>query len=89
MGRPLTDLIDRVEETIGRRIVIDRRPGRAFDVPINVLDIALARAELDWAPEIAFEDGLRLTSDWYRTRLTEGADSYRMAAPSPAKAVVR
>lgn len=66
IGRSLADMVGLVEQTIGRRIVIDRRAGRALDVPVNILDISRARADLGWSPEIPFADALRLTADWVR-----------------------
>lgn len=34
------------------------QPGRRHDIRENVLDIALAEAELDWVPAVKFEDGV-------------------------------
>ena len=41
--------------------LVEDLAGRGFDVPVSVLDISLARAELDWTPRISLKDGLRLT----------------------------
>ncbi|MEQ8818439.1 MAG: NAD-dependent epimerase/dehydratase family protein [Thalassobaculum sp.] len=71
-GRSLTDMIGLVEQTIGRPIAVDRRAGRALDVPVNVLDIGRARSQLGWSPEVPLEDGLRLTADWVRAEISEG-----------------
>lgn len=43
--------------------------GRPADVPVNVLDCALARRELGWRPATSWEDGLSLTLDWLRSGL--------------------
>ena len=60
-GLSLNGLLDAIEALLGRKV--DRRymPGRGFDVPVSVLDISLAQAELDWTPRISLADGLRLT----------------------------
>ena len=60
-GLSLNGLLDEIEALLGRKV--DRRylAGRGFDVPVSVLDISLARAELDWTPRISLKDGLRLT----------------------------
>jgi len=43
-------------------------PPRPGDVDRIFLDITKAKRELDWAPEVSFEDGLKLTVDWFRSR---------------------
>jgi nucleoside-diphosphate-sugar epimerase len=41
------------------------KEGRKQDVPANVLDISLARRELNWRPEIELPQGIRLMfSSW-------------------------
>lgn len=47
------------------------RPGRAADVPANVLDTALIRAELGWQPRVALRAGLIGTIAWMRAHLAE------------------
>lgn len=60
-GLSLNELLDEISKMLGRRI--DRRylPKRSFDVPISVLDISLAKAEMGWAPSIPLRMGLHLT----------------------------
>jgi UDP-glucose 4-epimerase len=60
-GRDLNQIAAAIEQVIGRPVERRYLPGRAFDVPANVLDIRLARAALGWEPRTSFEDGLRLT----------------------------
>jgi UDP-glucose 4-epimerase len=45
-------------------------PGRALDVPANVLDVARAREELGWSPTTDLAEGIERTGHWIRT-LTE------------------
>ncbi len=45
------------------------RPG---DVKHSLADISAARALLGYEPEVAFEEGLRQTIDWYRWALETG-----------------
>jgi nucleoside-diphosphate-sugar epimerase len=56
-----------------------RRPARLFPFPPVLLplsrltdslevDDSAIRRELGWRPPFSFEEGLRLTADWYRTR---------------------
>lgn len=65
--RSILDLVAALERILGRRLRLEHSPGRAGDIVHSAADIGAARAELGWAPSIGFEDGLRLTVDWYRT----------------------
>jgi UDP-glucose 4-epimerase len=64
VGRDLNQILAAIENVIGHPVTRRNLPGRKFDVPANVLDIRLARAELDWQPMTSFEDGLRRTLHW-------------------------
>jgi UDP-glucose 4-epimerase len=64
VGRDLNEIIAAIERVIGRPVERRHVPARSFDVPANVLDIGLARAELRWQPATAFEEGLRRTLRW-------------------------
>jgi UDP-glucose 4-epimerase len=39
-------------------------PGRAFDVPANVLSITRAQKQLAWSPQASFDSGLSRTFRW-------------------------
>ncbi len=64
VGRDLNEVVAAIERVIGRPVERRYLPGRKFDVPANVLDIGLARAELGWQPATAFEEGLSRTLRW-------------------------
>jgi len=64
VGRDLNHILAAIENVLGRPVLRRYLPGRKFDVPSNVLDIRLARAELGWEPATVFEDGLRRTLSW-------------------------
>lgn len=64
VGRDLNDIVAAIERVVGRPVQKRHIPGRAFDVPANVLDIRAARAELGWRPTTPFEEGLRRTLRW-------------------------
>lgn len=57
-GVSLNQIVVELERILSRRLVVHREPGRAFDVPVSVLDIGLARGELCWAPVLSFADGM-------------------------------
>jgi len=58
------ELLQKMEEV---RIQPVYAPPRAGDVRHSQADTTLAAAELGHAPRYSFEEGLRLTLDWYRT----------------------
>lgn len=65
-GTSLLELIATIATVTGLRPSIEFKPSRPFDVPISVLDISRARAELGWYPRVSMNDGLRRTLDWLR-----------------------
>jgi UDP-glucose 4-epimerase len=68
-GTSLNDLLASLEVTLGRPIERTYLPGRPFDVPVNVLNCALAARELRWTPKVSLAEGLARTSAWTKARL--------------------
>jgi nucleoside-diphosphate-sugar epimerase len=60
------DLIQKLE---GVRIAAQYAPERVGDVRDSQADITLAVRDLGHAPRFSFEEGMRLTLDWYRRDL--------------------
>jgi UDP-glucose 4-epimerase len=61
------EVVADIAEVLGQPDVVpNHKPGRATDVPINVLDITLIRRELGWSPRSVWMEALRLTADWMR-----------------------
>ncbi len=65
-GVSLNELLDKVDEVVGRKSRRKYVAGRAFDVPVNVLDIRRAKEELAWEPRVSLEKGLGKYADWMR-----------------------
>ncbi|MFN4204591.1 MAG: NAD-dependent epimerase/dehydratase family protein [Tabrizicola sp.] len=65
-GTSLQTLIDHVMRISGRSFPVNCGDARTVDVPVNVLDVALAADSLGWVPETPMQEGLRLTWDWHR-----------------------
>lgn len=66
VGTSLNELVRMLERVLGQDVRRNYHPPRAFDVPISVLDNALAMAELGWKPEVALDLGIARTVDWMR-----------------------
>lgn len=67
MGHSVNDIVSALQNLLGHALERRTHPARAFDPPVNVLDIALARDELGWAPTMAFEEGISMSVQWLRT----------------------
>lgn len=52
-------------QQLGKAVVVEPRPLRAFDVPINVLDCTRIQAETGWRARISFADGLERAWRWF------------------------
>lgn len=63
----LLEFVDMLEAKTGTRPDVSFDDWREGDQRIYVSDIARARAELDWEPLVAFEDGIDRFIDWYRS----------------------
>jgi UDP-glucose 4-epimerase len=66
VGVALNELIGMLSDVLARPIEVTYRPGRPFDVAVNVLSNGLARQQLDWFPRIEMRAGLQRTVDWMR-----------------------
>jgi UDP-glucose 4-epimerase len=69
VGRTVLDLLVSIGEVLGQpEVARVHKPGRPADVPVNVLDITLARRELGWEPAVGWQEALRMTFDWLRAQ---------------------
>jgi len=66
----LLDLAKRIIRLTGSRSEIVFRPLPVDDPRVRQPDITRARTLLGWEPRVDTDEGLRLTVEWFRTRLT-------------------
>ena len=67
VGRSVLDILRDIGAALGRGTVeAAHKPGRATDVPVNVLDTSLIRRETGWEPRTAWADALEATAAWLR-----------------------
>ena len=52
---------------LGKRLNCIYTGRRDFDVPVNLLDISLAKETLQWQPEHSLRQGLAKTIQWIQT----------------------
>jgi len=62
----LNELYTRLREIIGGGTEPTYAPARPGDVKHSLADISKARRLLGYSPAVSFEEGLRLTVDWFR-----------------------
>lgn len=61
----LKDLIQNIEEIIGKKSVILQQPEQAGDVPQTFADISKAKKLLNYEPTTQLKDGLKNFYDWF------------------------
>lgn len=62
----LAKLIELIEQSLGKKAIIDRQPLQPGDVPITYADITKARTLLNYNPTTKVEDGIPKFVDWYQ-----------------------
>ncbi len=67
----LVELVAAIESALGKSAVLDRQPSQPGDVSVTYADIALARAEIGYAPTTPIRDGIPRYVAWY---LSEGKE---------------
>jgi UDP-glucuronate 4-epimerase len=61
----LTELIHAIEDTLGKKAVINHMPDQPGDVPLTYADISKARSLLNYNPTTKIKDGIPRFVDWY------------------------
>ena len=61
----LSAIIDEIARLLGKKPAIEYRPVHPADVPSTRADVSKAARLLGWRPEIAIEEGLRRSVEWY------------------------
>ena len=62
----LSQLIELLEQSLGRKAIIDRKPNQPGDVPITYADISKARAGLGYNPQVKIEVGIPKFVKWFQ-----------------------
>lgn len=61
----MNEMIARLEELLGEKARVERRPFHKADMLSNLADIGKARRLLGWEPRIELAEGMRRLVDWY------------------------
>lgn len=62
----LTDFIDILQETLGKKAIITKLPMQQGDVQATFADIEASRRDLGFEPTTAIKDGIPKFIEWYR-----------------------
>jgi len=63
-GHSVNEIVNFIRSTVDIPVQVKYLPARDLDVPENILDIALAKKNLDWQPNIDLLDGISLSWQW-------------------------
>jgi UDP-glucuronate 4-epimerase len=63
---PLRELVSCIETAAGRKARLSYEPPRTGDPYVTHADVSLAGAELDYAPAVPIEEGVREYAEWLR-----------------------
>jgi len=69
-GYTVNQLLDVIGTTLKRDLNIKYVPGRAFDVPSNVLSVERAHSVLGWRPTVDLAQGVRRFEQWLQEHRT-------------------
>ena len=83
-GHTLLELISMIESITGERVQVRFREARSADVPVNVLEISRAIAELNWRPTTDLAAGMKQMFD-HSACLWSARDARLAAAQALAK----
>ena len=65
----VNDLAQHIGRALGRQPVIEHAPARPGELFRSCLDVSKAARELDWAPQVSFDDGLNELARWFEGSL--------------------
>jgi UDP-glucuronate 4-epimerase len=61
----LSRMIELLESALGKKAIIDRQPMQPGDVPLTFANISKAREKLGYNPQVKFEQGIKLFTEWF------------------------
>jgi UDP-glucuronate 4-epimerase len=63
---PLLRLLSLIGEAVGREPRLAFAPDQPGDVPLTIADVSRAARDLDYAPRVPIEEGIRRFAAWYK-----------------------
>jgi nucleoside-diphosphate-sugar epimerase len=84
----LNQTVDLLNKIAGKNLEVKYEPARDGDIRDSQADISQAREFLGYEPQVAFEEGLVRTFEWYRVTQAKAAatpSTPAVSAPAPVK----
>lgn len=78
----LRDLIGLLEESLGKKAIIERQPMQPGDVPLTFADISKARALLSYNPTTKIEQGIPKFTEWFKSEKVKEFKSEKVRVES-------
>lgn len=63
----LDQLIELLEDALGKKAIIDRQPLQPGDVPLTFADVTKAKRLLGYEPQVKIEEGIRRFARWFQS----------------------
>jgi UDP-glucuronate 4-epimerase len=70
---PMRELIALLEKRTGQAAILEHEPDQPGDVPVTYADVTRARAELDYDPRVAIDEGIGRFVAWFRAEEERGS----------------
>lgn len=64
----LDQLIELLEDALGKKAILDTQPMQPGDVPLTFADVTKARRLLGYEPQVKIEEGIRRFARWFQSR---------------------
>lgn len=77
-GTKLSQFISLVEKYVGKSANIEFLPDQPGDVPFTCANVTKAQMYLGYQPNITFEEGIRRTSEWYKSVFPDNKTSKQL-----------
>ncbi len=62
----MRQVIQLLEQSLGKTARVDQRPERPEDLPVTYADLGKAKRLLGYAPQVPLEEGIQDFCDWFR-----------------------
>ncbi len=69
VGLSINQIIAEIERVVNRKLEINFKSGRKFDISKSILDISRAATQLSWRPQVDFSEGLQKMATWIEMSL--------------------
>lgn len=69
--KSVTDLIQLIEQSIGKRALLQYEEAHSGDMPNTWAEISRAKELLSWSPTTSLATGIQRTVDWYTNSMTD------------------